>query len=184
MIFAYAMIAVIVMQRLIEVRIAKQNERWMKAQGGVEVGKDHYPWMVALHIAFFISLIIEVTITSVSLRLVSIISFGIVLIAQAIRIWALSSLGRYWNTKIIVLPEAPVVEKGPYRFLRHPNYTVVILEIAFIPLMFQAYWTAIVFSILNAWMLSVRIKVEEGALKGETKDYAERFKAKKRFWLV
>ncbi|GAF13501.1 alkylpyrone O-methyltransferase [Bacillus sp. JCM 19046] len=184
MIFVYGMIAVIIVQRLVEVKLAQQNERWIKAQGGVEAGKDHYPWMVALHVAFFISLLIEVTITPVSFQLLSVIAFLIVLFAQVIRIWALSSLGRYWNTKIIVLPEAPVVEKGPYRFLRHPNYTVVILEVAFIPLLFQAYVTAIVFTILNAWMLSVRIKAEEAALTDETKDYATQFKQKKRFWLV
>lgn len=108
----------------------------------------------------------------------------IVIIAQCIRIWALTSLGRYWNTKIIVLPDAPVVEKGPYRFLRHPNYAVVMTEIAFVPLIFQAYWTAILFTVLNAWMLSVRIRVEEKALYQMTGDYTERFERKKRFWFV
>ncbi|UTR07470.1 isoprenylcysteine carboxyl methyltransferase family protein [Alkalihalobacillus sp. LMS6] len=184
MIWVYSLIGLIIAQRLIEVIIAKHNERWLKGIGGVEAGKDHYPWMVALHIGFFISLLVEVSINEPVFTTISVIAFFVVAVAQVIRFWALTSLGRYWNTKIIVLPEAPVVEKGPYRYLRHPNYTVVMLEIAFIPLLFQAYWTAIVFTLLNAWMLSVRIRVEEEALHDETDDYTERFERKKRFWFV
>ncbi|WP_346244060.1 isoprenylcysteine carboxyl methyltransferase family protein [Shouchella clausii] len=183
MTWAYMMIALIIIQRLVEVRVARRNERWLKAQGGVEAGTAHYPWMVTLHCGFFISLLIEVTLSNIAFSCWSAIPLAIVVIAQIIRIWALSSLGKYWNTKIIVLPEAPVIEKGPYRFLRHPNYMVVVAEIAFVPLLFQAYWTAIVFSLLNAAMLTIRIPTEEAALQGET-DYGERFKEKKRFWLV
>lgn len=182
--WVYGIIAVIIIQRIVEVAVAKRNERWMKGNGGVEVGESHYPWMVAMHVAFFISLFVEVTLTGVTFTIYSFIPLLFVFVAQIVRIWALLSLGRYWNTKIIVLPEAPVVEKGPYRFLRHPNYMVVITEIAFIPLLFQAYWTALVFSVLNAWMLVVRIRTEEEALYGETEDYRERFKGKKRFWFV
>ncbi|MED4126912.1 isoprenylcysteine carboxyl methyltransferase family protein [Shouchella miscanthi] len=184
LIWVYGMISVIIAQRLIEVVVAKRNERWMKSNGGIEVGKTHYHWMVALHVSFFIALLLEVTFTTPSFTSISVVALLIVIIAQCIRIWALTSLGRYWNTKIIVLPDAPVVEKGPYRFLRHPNYAVVMTEIAFVPLIFQAYWTAILFTVLNAWMLSVRIRVEEKALYKMTGDYTERFERKKRFWFV
>ncbi|WP_349775485.1 isoprenylcysteine carboxyl methyltransferase family protein [Shouchella hunanensis] len=184
MIWVYGMISVIIAQRLIEVVVAKRNERWMKRNGGIEVGKTHYHWMVALHVSFFIALLLEVTFTTPSFTSISVVALLIVIIAQCIRIWALTSLGRYWNTKIIVLPDAPAVEKGPYRFLRHPNYVVVMTEIAFVPLIFQAYWTAILFTVLNAWMLSVRIRVEEKALYQMTGDYTERFERKKRFWFV
>lgn len=184
MIWVYGIISIIIVQRLIEVVVAKRNERWMKSIGGIEAGKAHYRWMVALHVSFFVALLLEVTFTTPSLTNSSVVALSIVIVAQSIRIWALTSLGRYWNTKIIVLPDAPVVEKGPYRFLRHPNYAVVITEIAFIPLIFQAYWTAILFTLLNAWMLRVRIQMEEEMLNHMTGDYTERFERKKRFWFV
>ena len=93
------------------------------------------------------------------------------------RIWCLTSLGKFWNTKIIILPGADVVIKGPYKFIRHPNYLIVTTELLVLPLLFSAYFTAIVFSILNIWMLSVRIPTEERALK-EVTNYKEEFRLK------
>lgn len=109
------------------------------------------------------------------------IPFVLFLIAQVIRIWAISSLGVYWNTKILLLPGAKVVAKGPYRFMRHPNYTVVSLELLVIPLIFGAYYTAILFTILNILMLRVRIPVEEKALM-ELTDYENSHGQKQRFF--
>ena len=158
------------MQRLVELRIAKRNEKSMRARGAYEVGASHYPYMILLHVSFFISLIIEVMyIKSFSSPYYALIIVFLVL--QLLRVWCLTSLGTYWNTKVIILPGAKVVAKGPYAFIRHPNYLIVCLEIAVLPLIFQAYVTAICFTILNFIILSVRIPIEEKALK-EATNYA------------
>lgn len=169
MIFYFILILVIV-QRLVELRIAKRNEKSMRARGAYEVGASHYPYMILLHVSFFISLIIEVMyIKSFSSPYYALIIVFLVL--QLLRVWCLTSLGTYWNTKVIILPGAKVVAKGPYAFIRHPNYLIVCLEIAVLPLIFQAYVTAICFTILNFIILSVRIPIEEKALK-EATNYA------------
>lgn len=169
----WILFAFLIAQRLTELVIAKRNERWMKARGAFEVGAEHYKWIVAVHVLFFLSLLIEVEGFGARPAFWWPIPFAFFAMAQFLRFWALGSLGRYWNTKIIVLPEAKVVEKGPYRFLRHPNYTIVATEILAIPLIFQAYVTAIVFTILNALvLLIVRIPAEEKALR-EVTNYNE-----------
>ena len=146
----------------------------MRAQGAYEVGAAHYPWMILLHTSFFVSLFIEVL--YVKATVTPIYSLLVVFIfLQLFRVWCLVSLGMYWNTKIIILPGANVVVKGPYAFIRHPNYLVVCLELLVLPLLFQAYFTAIVFTILNLLMLSVRIPAEEKALKAAT-NYASSIK--------
>ncbi|MCK0472362.1 isoprenylcysteine carboxyl methyltransferase family protein [Halalkalibacter sp. APA_J-10(15)] len=176
----YLFIFFIIAQRVIEVIIAKNNERWMKGQGGYEVGGEHYVYIVIVHVMFFVSLLLEVTVRSPQFFVWSIIPFSFFMIAQVCRGWALSSLGRFWNTRIIVLPGAKVKVKGPYQFIRHPNYVIVITELLMLPLMFQAYVTAVVFTILNGWVLSIRIKEEEKALR-EATDYDVQFTHKKRF---
>ncbi|SDC57625.1 isoprenylcysteine carboxyl methyltransferase family protein [Shouchella lonarensis] len=182
MTIAYMIIGLLIAQRLVEVLVAKRNERWLKAHGGIEIGARHYPFIVGLHALFFVSLIAEVRFTDVSWQAWTFIPLVILVGAQVIRIWALSSLGKFWNTKIIVLPGAKAVTKGPYRFIRHPNYVVVILEIACIPLLFQAYMTAITFSLANGVILYIRIRSEEQALLTESANYATKFQGKKRFW--
>ena len=149
----------------------------MRSQGAFEAGAGHYPFMVSMHIAFFISLIIEVFVLNRPLSPLWIPLLSIFLIAQIARVWCLTSLGKFWNTKIIILPGANVVKKGPYQFIRHPNYVIVATELLVLPLLFSAYFTAIAFSLLNIWMLSVRIPVEEKALKGVT-NYKEEFRLK------
>jgi methyltransferase len=170
----------LIIQRVGELLIARRNEKWMKASGAIEVGKEHYPIMVFMHSAFLTLLLIEVTVLKKELSPVWPVVLGFFLLTQIIRIWSLASLGKYWNTKIIVLPNTTIVKKGPYKYLRHPNYTIVVLEILLIPLLFQAYCTAAIFSILNVWMLSVRIPLEEKALMTET-NYSEQFEALSRF---
>ncbi|RHW42294.1 hypothetical protein D1B31_06645 [Neobacillus notoginsengisoli] len=155
----------VILQRLIELFIARRNEQRMKAEGAIEFGQEHYPWMVSMHVGFFLCLIGEVAFWQKSLSPFWLILLPVFLLAQAGRIWALTSLGKYWNTKIIVLPGANVVRKGPYRLVRHPNYVIVTLEMFVIPLLFNAYMTAAVFALLNAIMLSIRIPAEEAALK-------------------
>nr|WP_204542630.1 isoprenylcysteine carboxylmethyltransferase family protein [Peribacillus deserti] len=167
----------LILQRLGELLIAKRNEIWMKQQGGIEFGASHYPWMVAMHCSFFLSLIIEVTYIQSGLSEYwrpLLIAF---LILQAGRMWALTSLGRFWNTKIMVVPHANVVKKGPYKYVKHPNYIIVALELAVIPLLFNAYFTAVIFTILNIFMMYKRIPAEEEALHKLT-DYQHVFMTK------
>lgn len=173
MIFA-GVLVIVIMQRLVELFIAKRNEKWMKSQGAFEAGASHYPYMVAMHVLFFISLIMEVIVLDRDLSPIWPLFLAIFLLAQVLRVWCLSSLGKYWNTKIIVLPNAKVVRKGPYKWIRHPNYVIVATELIVLPLLFSAYFTAILFTLLNIWMMSVRIPAEEQALKKVT-NYKEEF---------
>ena len=164
----YLILSIVIIQRLLELVIAKRNEKNMRAQGAYEVGGSHYPLMILLHVSFFVSLLIEVSMFNLSPSPLFLLFLVMFLCVQGLRVWCLTSLGSFWNTKIIILPGANVVTKGPYKYLRHPNYLVVSIEIALLPLMFQAYFTAICFTILNAIMLSIRIPTEEQALKEAT----------------
>lgn len=164
----------VIIQRIIELFIAKRNEEWIKSQGGYEVGNRHYPFMVALHVGFFSSLLLEFTLLDRGISLFLIPLLIVFAVTQFMRIWILSSLGRFWNTKIMILPGASVVKKGPFQFMRHPNYLIVAIELLVIPLMFNAFMTVLVFSLLNLWMLSVRIPIEEAALSEGT-NYKEVF---------
>lgn len=164
----YIIVFLVIAQRLTEVFIARRNEKWMLSQGAYEVGASHYPYMLALHSSFFLFLLVEVVTNTSSLSPLFPLFFMLFIAVQALRIWCLRSLGPFWNTKIIILPGAEVVKKGPYVFFRHPNYAVVCLEILLLPLMFQAYFTAFCFTLLNITMLSVRIPMEEKALRDAT----------------
>lgn len=155
-------IAFVILLRAAELLLARRNARWLLRRGAVEYGRSHYRWIVWLHILFFASLIAEYLTTprhgySMPLLL-------LYLLVLAFKAWAIRSLGRYWNTRIYRIADAPLVRKGPYRFMKHPNYLAVIAEIALIPLIFHLYWTAAIFSLLNALMLSVRIREENRAL--------------------
>jgi len=149
----------------------------MRNQGAFEAGARHYPIMVTMHVMFFVSLLLEVVIVNRPLSPIWVVFLSVFLVAQVARIWCLTSLGKFWNTKIIILPGADVVKKGPYAFIRHPNYVIVTTELLVLPLIFSAYFTAILFTMLNIWMLSVRIPTEEKALKLAT-NYEEKFSLK------
>jgi methyltransferase len=156
-------ISFFILQRLSELFIANRNQKWLLEKGAIEYGKNHYPFIVALHTAFIISLI-----TEFFLRGQPPISWSFLIIYLAVlsfKFWALSSLGKYWNTKIYRIPGVNPIKKGPYKFLKHPNYMEVVCEIAIIPLIFHLYYTAIIFSILNGIMLWVRISVENKVWK-------------------
>ena len=172
MILFIFVVGFVIFQRIIELLIARNNEKWIRSQGGYEVGAKHYPYMVAIHIGFFISLIFEFVAFKEGVSRFWLPLFVLFISLQLMRVWVISSLGRYWNTKILVLPGANVVKKGPFHLIRHPNYVVVTCEIIVIPLMFGAYFTAVVFTILNIIILSVRIPKEEAALR-EATDYKE-----------
>lgn len=166
MTFFYALFGFVVLQRLFEVMYARSNEKTMKKQGAIEAGADHYKWIVLLHVLFFISLLVEVVALEGGVGSAWLIFLAIFVAAQILRVWALASLGRFWNTKILVLPGADKVKSGPYRWLPHPNYIVVALEILSLPLIFGAWRTALIFSVANALLLLfVRIPAEEKALR-------------------
>jgi methyltransferase len=159
-------ILIIISQRLAELAIAKRNEKWLLSKGAVESGKGHYRYIVMLHTFFIISLITEYLFKSRhnDLNIINYLFLVFLIILEAGRIWVLKSLGRYWNTKILRIPDTALVDKGPYKYLKHPNYVIVVCEILIIPLIFNLYYTAVVFTILNAVMLTVRIRIENKVL--------------------
>ena len=167
-------IGLIILQRLVELGIAKSNEKWMKQRGAIEFGVKHYRYMVLIHVLFFISLLTEKIYLKHGLSQIWPLLLSVFLLAQLIRIWVISTLGRYWNTKIIVLRDAKIIKKGPYLYIKHPNYFVVTIELLVIPLLFNLYITACLFTVLNAVILMVRIPTEEKALK-ELTEYEGRF---------
>ncbi|MGE0155075.1 MAG: isoprenylcysteine carboxyl methyltransferase family protein [Reyranellaceae bacterium] len=147
-------------QRLIELALAHANTRRLMQQGGVEIGARHYPLFVLLHAGWLLALFLLVPADAPA----SIPLLSAFVILQLLRVWTVISLGRYWTTRIITVPGAPLVRSGPYRFLRHPNYAVVIGEIALLPLAFGAWEIAILFSVLNLTLLWHRVRVEDAAL--------------------
>jgi methyltransferase len=160
-------ISIVIFQRVIELIISNRNERWLLSRGAVEYGNEHYKLIVILHTSFFISMIVEYIIREryIEFSLINYILLIFFVLLQLVRIWVLSSLGKYWNTKILRVPGSELISKGPYRFFKHPNYLIVAAEIFVLPMIFNLYFTAIVFTVLNAVMLRVRIRVENEALK-------------------
>ena len=152
-------LAFVTLQRLGELALARRNTARLYAQGAVEVGAGHYPLIVALHAAWLAGLWLLAW--NVSPDLPWLVVFALL---QAARIWILISLGPRWTTRILVLPEAPLVRTGPYRLLRHPNYAIVVGEIAVLPLAFGLFWYALVFSVLNAAVLFIRVRAENEAI--------------------
>lgn len=152
----------VVTQRLLELAVARKNEQWLLKNGAVEYGKRHYPLIVTLHTLFIISMIMDYNASYSSPF--DPLFFGIFMVLILLKIWVIASLGRYWNTKIYRIRHADLISKGPYKFVKHPNYMIVVAEIAVIPLVFHLYYTAIVFTLLNAAMLYVRISVENRIL--------------------
>jgi methyltransferase len=153
------LVAFVIAQRLAELVVARRNTACLKAAGAIEFGAAHYPAMVALHTAWLGGLL-----AFGWQRPVSLFWLAVFVLLQAARIWVIASLGGRWTTRIIVLPGSSPVTRGPYRWLRHPNYVVVALEIAVVPLALGLWFYAAVFSIANAGLLAVRIRAENRAL--------------------
>jgi methyltransferase len=154
-------ITFVILLRISELILARRNEKWLLQNGAKEYGKEHYPYIVALHVSFFISLVVEYSLKgSVSWSMLLLILYFLLIVCKG---WVIFSLGKFWNTKIYRIPKSPLVKKGPYKYIRHPNYVVVVFELILIPLVFELYLTAALFTILNAIMLTVRIKAEEKA---------------------
>jgi methyltransferase len=165
-------------ERGVELVISRANARVALASGAFEVGERHYRWMAAMHTAFFFACAAEVLLLDRAFPgVLGFAALGLVLAAQVLRYAAVCALGKRWNVRIIVWPLAAPVTKGPYRFVRHPNYVAVAVELACVPLVHGAVLTAIVFSIANAVVLAIRIGEEERALGAE---YAEAFRDRPR----
>ena len=153
------MVALVVLQRLVELVRSRRNERALVARGGVEVGARHHPLLVLLHTSWLLAILAFAPCNTVSLGLL-----GAFVVLQALRVWVIATLGPYWTTRVITLADSPLVRSGPYCWLRHPNYWIVVGEIALLPSVFGAYAVAVVFSALNAVLLLHRVRVEEVAL--------------------
>lgn len=154
-------LAVLITQRVIELVIAGRNTKRLLENGGREVGAEHYPFMLALHTGWLVALVAWVLTVPPHMNLTFVLIYAGLL---GLRTWVITSLGPFWTTRIITIPNLPLVRRGPYKFLRHPNYIVVALEIAVVPLMLDAWELAIIFSVLNAAMLWVRISAENKVL--------------------
>ena len=156
----YVILALVACQRLAELVLARRNTRRLLARGGVEVGAGHYPLMVALHAGWLLAMALLIAPkTPLSVPLLTL--YGLL---QLARLWVQATLGRYWTTRIVIVADVPLIQGGPYRFLRHPNYAVVVAEVAVLPLVFGAWEIAALFSALNLALLRHRIHIEEAAL--------------------
>jgi methyltransferase len=157
---AYLIIALVVLQRVGELVLANRNTRKLKARGGIEIGAEHYRFIVLLHAAWLMAVLWLLPAPLV----IYWPWIAVFVLLQAARVWVIASLGPYWTTRIISLPDVPLVRRGPYRFVRHPNYLVVAGEILVLPLAFGEIWVAVFFSLANAAMLVWRIRQEETGL--------------------
>jgi methyltransferase len=156
-------LGLIAAERLVELVLSRRNAARSFARGGHEHGRAHFPVLVLLHTAFLVSCAAESAIRPFP-GLLGWIALIVALAAQALRYWAVSSLGDRWNARVIVVPGEPPVDGGPYRFVRHPNYLAVVLEMIAVPLVHGCWVTAAIFSLANAAVLRVRIRSEEVAL--------------------
>ena len=161
------LLALVGLERVAELIVSERNARRALARGGVELGRGHYPAMVLFHAGFLLACAVEPWLLPRPWpRSATLLAAAAVVAAQALRWWAIASLGPRWSTRIVVLPGAPPVVGGPYRFLRHPNYLAVVIELAALPLALGAVHTAALATLGNAALLAVRIPAEERALGG------------------
>ncbi|MEU9291631.1 isoprenylcysteine carboxylmethyltransferase family protein [Streptomyces sp. NPDC048275] len=152
-------------ERVAELVVARRNATWTLFRAGVEHGRGHYPVMVALHTGLLACCLCEPLLAERPfLPVLGWPMLALALLAQALRWWCIGTLGPYWNTRVIVVPGARLVGAGPYRFLRHPNYLAVVVEVAALPLVHSSWLTATVFTVANAVLLAVRVRCENAAL--------------------
>jgi methyltransferase len=161
----YLFILAVGLERLVELVVSRLNAQWSIAQGGKEFGRGHYPAMVAMHVLLLVGCVVEVW----ALHRPFIPWLGwpmlvIVMLSTITRWWCATVLGKHWNPRVIVIPNAPLVRRGPYRWLHHPNYAAVVAEVVALPLVHSAWLTAIAFTTANALVLTVRIRTENEAL--------------------
>jgi methyltransferase len=165
MIWYVLLIAVVACERVAELIVSNRNLAWSRTRGGIEFGAGHYPVMVVLHTGLLVGCLAEVILLHRPfLPALGWPMLAIVVAAQVLRWWCITTLGPQWNTRVVVVPGAPRVADGPYRLIPHPNYVAVIAEGVALPLVHTAWITALVFTVLNAGLLSTRISTENNAL--------------------
>ncbi|MET0995577.1 MAG: isoprenylcysteine carboxylmethyltransferase family protein [Mycobacterium sp.] len=158
-------VALVALERLAELIVSKRNAAWSFARGGQETGQGHYPVMVALHTGFLVAMLVEAFVRRPEVPSALALSMlALAVASQALRWWCIATLGPQWNTRVIVVPDLAPVRTGPYRFLAHPNYVAVVVEGIALPLIHACWITAAGFTILNAALLRVRLRVENDAL--------------------
>jgi methyltransferase len=159
------LIAAVAVERCIELVVSARHLRWARERGGIESGAGHYPLMAAMHALLLVSCVVEVHVADRPfIPALGWPMLALVAGTQGLRWWCVRTLGPQWNTRIVVVPGLPLVTGGPYRWLRHPNYVAVVVEVAALPLVHTAWVTAVVFSLLNVVVLSLRIPAEQRAL--------------------
>lgn len=159
-----ALIVAVALERIAELVVSQRNLAFSRKRGGVEYGAGHYPVMIVLHTALLVACLLEAAHREF-LPALGWPMFGIVLAAQGLRWWCISTLGHQWNTRVVVVPGAARVTGGPYRYVPHPNYVAVVAEGIALPLVHSAWITAVVFTALNAFLLRTRITCENRALE-------------------
>lgn len=159
------LIVLVGLERLAELVVSKRNAAWSFARGGYEVGRGHYPFMVVLHTGFLVAAVAEVWLLDRAFHWWGWVALLIVVLSQALRWWCIATLGRQWNTRVIIVPGASRVDSGPYRWMQHPNYLAVVAEGIALPMVHDAWLTALGFTLLNAGLLAVRISSENRALR-------------------
>jgi len=176
-----ALLAALALERLVELVLSARHAAAAFARGGFEVGQRHFRLMAALHVAFLVGCAAEVVLLHRPFRpLLAAPMLALLLLAQGLRYWAVFTLGALWNVRVIVIPGTAAVDRGPYRFVRHPNYLAVMVEGIAIPLLHGAWITAIVFTALDSMLLAVRVRCEEHALAVHM-GYAARLGGRPRF---
>jgi methyltransferase len=165
------LILAVAVERLAELAVSKRNLAWSKARGGREYGFAHYPAMVALHAGLLVGCVVEAA-HRLFIPALGWSMLVLVVLSQALRWWCILTLGRRWNTRVVVVPGLPLITSGPYRWFRHPNYVAVVVEGFALPLVHTAWITALTFTVLNAALLRVRIRCENAALRGAVAESA------------
>lgn len=159
------LVLAVALERVAELVVSQRNAAWSLARGAVESGRGHYPFMVVLHTGLLLGALAEVWLRRPdAVPVLAWTMLALVVASQALRWWCIRTLGRQWNTRVIVLPGAPRVVGGPYRWIPHPNYVAVVVEGFALPLVHSAWVTALVFTVLNAGLLATRIRAEDAAL--------------------
>lgn len=159
------LLAAVAAERMLELTVSRRNVAWSQRRGGIEYGAGHYLWMVLLHTGLLAGCAVEAAVFDRPfMPALGWPMFALVIGAQAMRWWCIATLGRRWSTRVLVIPGAFLVISGPYRFLRHPNYAAVAVEGIALPLVYTCWITAGAFTVLNAALLRVRVRVENAAL--------------------
>lgn len=163
--FFTVLVGLVGLERVAELVVSRRNAAWSLRHGGVETGRGHYPVMVVLHTGFLAGMLLEAWLRRPEVP--AWLAYPMVALAvasQGLRWWCIGTLGRRWNTRVIVVPGMPLVRSGPYRFFSHPNYVAVVVEGVALPLVHACWVTAVVFTVANAGLLMVRLRVENAAL--------------------